>query len=832
MPISVRPMKGEAFEVDVSEDHTVAALKERISELQPEMPVLRQKIIYAGRILEDRTVIKDIGIKEGARMVVMIMKSSEAPKDEGGTQLPPAAPAGTAAAPLAPADTDAALDAGTAAGAPAGAGAAAPTSGDLAVAVETPAQQLCAMGFDRADVERCLALAFGDANRAAEYLMGGIPPCLLRAPPPPVPGTGFVAPDRGPLPVASRGPPPTRTAQTLAADMEAAAHADPAQRMQARQELVEGAPVAPLPALDLVDAMIAAARAPDAPGGGWEVETDAGWQPWAPGVPFRGNAGEAVAFRRGGHAYTATFDGAGGVQRNLATSRRRRLRRSQGVPAAAHAPAARPVPGECGREALPPVQAHEVELVVADATSYENGRTVRSAPCTVGDFTFRLLAFPRGTASNRGTQVSAFVEADMAEPLDGRWAFSGVRYQIALVNWIDYRVSVVKVDTWTFSKEGIDRGWHDMVGTGDLSVESGWLGPNNSLLIRACVYCPAPRSIIVNPGYKSKMETGFVNLKANHLTHLVALLQSLYHIPAFRTLVRSANLGDGGLSAAHPALLLQQLFRELETSDEAPSAMDLVRSLNWEQPDIVQDFDPRLLLRTLCERVEGRIPGVRHTFAGEMQTYIECCDVEFASHRSEQFYGLRVTLQAEDGGEVRSLQDSLQRFLAEELLEGDNAYAADGHGKQRAKKGVRFTKLPPVLLLELGRTCLDARTLQVAKLNSRLEFPRELSLSELTPEGGQYKLHTVVVHKGDHQAGEYSAHIKTGSGDADAEWHTFTEDAATPCSEYAATDANFGGSDAYIWNYFDSTPQAISNATWPVRPRPESACALVYVRTD
>jgi ubiquitin carboxyl-terminal hydrolase 7 len=49
------------------------------------------------------------------------------------------------------------------------------------------------------------------------------------------------------------------------------------------------------------------------------------------------------------------------------------------------------------------------------------------------------------------------------------------------------------------------------------------------------------------------------------------------------------------------------------------------------------------------------------------------------------------------------LEDSFKEYCAEETLEGDNKYQAEGHGLQDAKKGVIFESFPPVLHLQLKR---------------------------------------------------------------------------------------------------------------------------------
>ncbi|CAE7755642.1 UBP13, partial [Symbiodinium necroappetens] len=170
---------------------------------------------------------------------------------------------------------------------------------------------------------------------------------------------------------------------------------------------------------------------------------------------------------------------------------------------------------EFNKENLPPVMQNEIEFAIKDCRKYSCGTSVRSECKTVGNFRFRLLIFPGGTQTAGGQQVSAFVEADPVEGLDPRWCFHGVKYQISLVNWTDYRRSVTKSDIWSFSRDGIDRGWHDMVRVAELMPESGWLGPDNTLLFRAACYVRAADQLNLPNDYSCKKETGFTGLK-NH----------------------------------------------------------------------------------------------------------------------------------------------------------------------------------------------------------------------------------------------------------------------------------------------------------------------------
>lgn len=512
---------------------------------------------------------------------------------------------------------------------------------------------------------------------------------------------------------------------------------------------------------------------------------------------------------------------------------------------------------ECTRDGLPPPADHEIEFIVKDALTYTAGQPTRSHSKTVGNFRFRLLVFPSGTHSTGGAQVSAFVEADPVEGLDPRWIFHSVKYQITVINWNNYRSSTTKSDTWTFQKDGIDRGWHDMVRTADLSQESGWLGKDNSLCLRASCYVRQADSINVSNDYNFRKETGFIGLKNHGATcYMNGLLQSLFHVGEFRRIVYCIDCDDtpdspgkddpdvdptkidsGENDGKAPPLIqaLQNVFYKLQTSDQAVNCRELMKSFGWDTMDAFTQHDAQELNRILCDRLEEQMKGtpmdgsIKRLFEGEMENYIECIDVDYKSRRNETFYDIQLNIKGERGQELRTIEESLRDFTAEETLEGDNAYEAEGHGKQRARKGIRFLTFPPVLNLQLKRFHFDLEKLDMVKLNSTFQFNRRLDLSPFAPGAGTYALHAVVVHSGDVNSGHYYAHIRPTM---DSSWFKFDDDTVTPCSDYAAVEDNFGGSDLTVWNYFDRTPRELYHQTTPTRARIHNAYMLVYIRED
>lgn len=189
MKVTIKPLKGETFEVEYELETLVKDFKAQIETLKPDMPAEGMKLIYAGKILNNDQPMKDYGIKEGEFLVVMIAKA-KAPAPAA----PAAAPAAATPATPAPAAAGGDATAMAASAMPAG-----------NAAMEATIEQLMQMGFEREQVERCLRASFGNPDRAVEYLMSGIPDSIGQEDAGAAPPGGAAPPAGGAAPPAAGG---------------------------------------------------------------------------------------------------------------------------------------------------------------------------------------------------------------------------------------------------------------------------------------------------------------------------------------------------------------------------------------------------------------------------------------------------------------------------------------------------------------------------------------------------------------------------------------------------------------------------------------------------
>merc|ERR1712151_635649 len=146
-----------------------------------------------------------------------------------------------------------------------------------------------------------------------------------------------------------------------------------------------------------------------------------------------------------------------------------------------------------GPAVWPALRSGEIEFMLDKPMSFSPTRRICSPSLAVGNFRFKILVFPRGTAKDAGRHLGAFVLADPGD-VQPDSTFKNVKYDITLVNWANFSQSKFKSDIFSFKASGveIDRGWHDMVSVDSIAKSgSEWVGPNGAVCIRARCQVPA-----------------------------------------------------------------------------------------------------------------------------------------------------------------------------------------------------------------------------------------------------------------------------------------------------------------------------------------------------
>ena len=216
LKITVKTLQQQNFEMEVDRSQTVLQLKEAINK-EKGHDVSWQKLIFAGKILDDKNTLDSYNISENDFVVLMVRKPKvvAAPKaaavpapSRESTQTTPAQASSAASTSSVAAPTAAATTTTTASATPVPTEATTPSPAPAAASTDASPQaaaspasasgsaasmlvmgseyervvsQMVEMGFEREQVTRALRAAHNNPDRAVEYLFSGIPPAVEAA---------------------------------------------------------------------------------------------------------------------------------------------------------------------------------------------------------------------------------------------------------------------------------------------------------------------------------------------------------------------------------------------------------------------------------------------------------------------------------------------------------------------------------------------------------------------------------------------------------------------------------------------------------------------------
>jgi ubiquitin carboxyl-terminal hydrolase 7 len=315
--------------------------------------------------------------------------------------------------------------------------------------------------------------------------------------------------------------------------------------------------------------------------------------------------------------------------------------------------------------------------------------------------------------------------------------------------------------------------------------------------------------------------TGYVGLANQGATcYMNAMLQSLFHIPAFRRIVYQMPTTGAEDAAKSIPLNLQRLFCRMQLGKTAVSTRALTHSFGWGDADALTQHDTQEFCRVLMDNLEtklarspldGRIAAL---FRGRYQRYVRCVNIDYGNTHEEFFYDLSIQIR-----DCPDLASSFRKWIEWGTLEGNDQWDAGEHGKQDARIGCEFLEFPPVLQLHLRRFEFDYEYERNVKINERFAFPTEIDLEPYLAQGADrtksnvFDLYAVLVHAGDVNYGHYYAYLRPTTG---PQWYEFNDSWVRFATPADAIEANFGGGGRYRGAYDKGV----------------SAYVLVYVRRE
>lgn len=219
-----------------------------------------------------------------------------------------------------------------------------------------------------------------------------------------------------------------------------------------------------------------------------------------------------------------------------------------------------------------------------------------------------------------------------------------------------------------------------------------------------------------------------------------AYLQMLFMIPEFRAILFSLKYDkeEHGDEEDFIPLQLQLLFTKLQMKQNSyVDTLNLIKSFKWDRSEMFVQHDVQEFARILFEAMEISFQNsegfekLNNLFQGESLNYVRCKECPYESMRIEKWLDLQMTIENKfENISNDRIEQALQTYLKPELLIEGNQYNCEECGKKvDAEKGVRFFKLPEVMIFNLNRFTIEYTNFTRIKINNFVSFPLVLNMN-------------------------------------------------------------------------------------------------------
>jgi ubiquitin C-terminal hydrolase len=367
---------------------------------------------------------------------------------------------------------------------------------------------------------------------------------------------------------------------------------------------------------------------------------------------------------------------------------------------------------------------------------------------------------------------------------------------------------------------------------------------------------------------QQKSPVGYVGIKnLGCICYMNSLIQQLFMMTNLRKGLLGIPLKDEPKEESF-MYQMQYILAYLQESEKEycdPSGFCYAfKDWDGSPTNVTVQKDTNEFLNMLFDRIDTYVQNTEHkdvlrkelggVFSNQMIGKGQGC--VHSTDREESFYCITLNVK-----NCKNVQQSLDAFVAGEMLAGDNAKFCDQCNKKcDTLTRVVVKDLPPRLILHMKRFELNYETLNMQKIFDAIEFPTKLDMKPYTREGVrdkkytpakpeekkgapadgdgkdepaegfevvdpsspsvadveeeelktpqfeqkpdeyyQYELVGVLIHNGEANRGHYYSYIKERTDDkVSGRWLEFNDVRVTPFDEKRIPEAAFGGKEEYV----------------------------------